>query len=150
VLTQSGGRGAFSCAFILGILCLLGVTQSSPDNLTSIDAPSKTSSARQQWAVQQAKTWFNDFVASKISEPSSLSVNVRAQLTPDVLKNESVRLRQLGTPINFSFLGSGPIQGSMGYYVMIQFKSARVIEALAYDGSEKITGIDFQVLEPKE
>jgi hypothetical protein len=105
------------------------------------------SQSRKAWVMQQAKIWLQYFQQGKVENPQALSAEVRSQLTEQVLKSESLRLRRLGKPLSFSYLGSEPIKGMTGYYVLVQFASARVVEALAFDRLYKIAGIDFKELD---
>jgi len=105
---------------------------------------------KETWAIEQAEKWFRYFQAGRVDDLAALSPEVRRQLTPDVLRRESQRLRKLGRPLRFSYAGADPAKGYTGFYVLIEFKTGRIIEALAYDAKGRITGIDFKEFEPTQ
>jgi|HubBroStandDraft_4_1064222.scaffolds.fasta_scaffold00026_56 hypothetical protein len=92
----------------------------------------------------RAREWFHRFQAAEIDR-SELSSLVNAQLTDQLVQQEAAKLKPLGNPISFKFLKSYPINGKMGYDFLLQFKDARVVEMIAFDSTDKIAGIDFQI-----
>jgi hypothetical protein len=95
--------------------------------------------------VSLAKQWFRRFQIGDIDR-SQLSDTVNKQLTLAIIRREAAQLKPLGTPLSVTFIRSYPIGGLLGYDFQLQFKSVRVIEMIAVDGSGKIAGIDFLTL----
>ena len=92
-----------------------------------------------------AKEWFRRFQIGDIDR-TQLSDTVNKQLTLAMIRREAAQLKPLGNPLSVTFIRSYPISGMLGYDFQLQFKSVRIIEMIAFDGSGKIAGIDFLTL----
>ncbi len=92
-----------------------------------------------------AKEWFRRFQIGDVDR-SQLSDTVNKQLTLTIIRREAAQLKPLGDPLSVTFIRSYPISGMLGYDFQLQFKSVRIIEMIAFDGSGKIAGIDFLTL----
>ncbi|HEX3368718.1 MAG TPA: hypothetical protein VHS56_04005 [Candidatus Cybelea sp.] len=106
--------------------------------------PQETSTVDPQ-VLALAKEWFRRFQIGDIDR-TQLSDTVNKQLTLAMIRREAAQLKPLGDPLSVTFIRSYPISGMLGYDFQLQFKSVRVIEMIAFDGSGKIAGIDFLTL----
>lgn len=106
--------------------------------------PAENSSVDPQ-VLSLAKEWFRRFQIGDIDR-TQLSDTVNKQLTLAIIRREAAQLKPLGDPLSITFLRSYPISGMLGYDFQLQFKSVRIIEMIAFDGSGKIAGIDFLTL----
>jgi|SRR5579884_3364604 len=98
----------------------------------------------------KAKEWFYRFQSGHIDR-SQLDSAVNRELTDEMVKSEAARLRGLGRPVAFVYVGSGRVQKAIGYYFGVLFNgSERIMEAIAFDPDGRIAGIDFQILAPSE
>ncbi|HEV3153972.1 MAG TPA: hypothetical protein VGZ02_09230 [Candidatus Baltobacteraceae bacterium] len=62
-----------------------------------------------------------------------------------MIDDEEKTLEALGKPSKWLYFGAQPVQYAIGYMFGIQFKTARVIEHIAFDSDGKIAGVQFQV-----
>ncbi|HEY4432905.1 MAG TPA: hypothetical protein VGM99_00765 [Candidatus Cybelea sp.] len=106
--------------------------------------PAENSSVDPQ-VLSLAKEWFRRFQIGDIDR-TQLSDTVNKQLTLTMIRREAAQLKPLGDPLSVTFIRSYPISGMLGYDFQLQFKSVRIIEMIAFDGSGKIAGIDFLTL----
>ncbi|MFY9630429.1 MAG: hypothetical protein WAJ94_02330 [Candidatus Cybelea sp.] len=111
---------------------------------TSEARPPESSSVDPQ-ILALAKEWFRRFQIGDIDR-TQLSDSVNKQLTLAMIRREAEQLKPLGNPSSVTFIRSYPISGLLGYDFQLQFKSVRIIEMIAFDGSGKIAGIDFLTL----
>jgi len=95
--------------------------------------------------VAKAKEWFLRFEKGNIDR-SQLNRAVNDQLTVASVEEEGKRLSSLGPPLAFAFAYADAIGDAIGYNFVITFKTAEVIEAIAFDKSGKIAGIDFMII----
>ena len=89
------------------------------------------------------KEWFHRFLSDRIDR-SQLDPLTNGQLTDDLVQRESKRLKALGPPVKFEYLGSQEIQYATGYSFKILFRSAMVIESIAMDRDGKIAGFNWR------
>jgi hypothetical protein len=92
--------------------------------------------------LARAKEWFHRFQTGEIDR-SQLNAQVNKELTSEMVAQEAATLKALGQPSSFVFIRTYPIRGLIGYDFLLQFKSARIIEMIAFDAEGKIAGIDF-------
>jgi hypothetical protein len=97
--------------------------------------------------LAKAKEWFYRFQRSHIDR-SQLSPQVSAELTEQSLIQEAARLTALGKPSSFTFIRTYPISGAVGYDFLLQFKTDRVVEMIAFNPKGQIAGIDFETFVP--
>lgn len=79
---------------------------------------------------------------------TQLDAETNAQLTDSMIQEQSVVLKRFGKPMRFQFVRKGPLGGAVGYSFWIYFRSARILELIAFDPDGKIAGIDFQTYGP--
>jgi hypothetical protein len=89
-----------------------------------------------------AKQWFRRFQSGNIDR-SQLDEKINKELSPTMIRQEAGTLKAYGTPLSFAFVRSEPIDDAMGYYFILDFKSGRIVEAIALHPDGKIAGIDF-------
>ena len=94
-----------------------------------------------------AKEWFFRFQTGNVDR-SRLDAATNGELTDAMIHSEAATLAAYGRPTAFVFLGTEPVQGLTGYVFGITFRTARVIEHIAFDPDGKIAGIDFQAFVP--
>jgi hypothetical protein len=94
-----------------------------------------------------AKEWFHRFQTGDIDR-SQLDDEVNGELTSTMIHQEATTLTAYGRPASFVFLRSDPVGEAVGYKFLLTFKSAKIVEAIAFDGDGKIAGIDFQIWLP--
>lgn len=93
--------------------------------------------------VAKAKEWYHRFRTGNIDR-RELSGSVNAQLTDPMIRKEAAKLMTLGTPTSFTLLRMYSIAGATGYDFLLKFRTARVVEMIAFYPDGKIAGIDFQ------
>jgi hypothetical protein len=98
--------------------------------------------------ISLAKEWFHRICDDNIDR-SQLDATTNMELTVDMVRGESARLRAFGKPSSFKFLRSGSVGGSVGYAFMITFDVGRIVELIAINADGKISGIDFQTYVPR-
>lgn len=91
---------------------------------------------------------FYQFQCARIERSQFDAVSNR-ELTDAVVSREAQRLRVLGKPSYFRYLGSEPLQEVTGYDFLVVFHGARVIESVAIDGAGEIAGVDFRIFLPR-
>lgn len=137
--------GLCVCCLVIEIVAAIGLpskTEAAPSSSPS--ALPSVSNVVDPRIVAKAKEWFHRFKIGDIDR-AQLDAQVNGQLTDDMIRQESTKLKSLGEPTNFSFLRTYMVGGAEGYDFLLQFKMARVIEMIAFDGDGKIAGIDFRV-----
>jgi hypothetical protein len=94
-----------------------------------------------------AKEWFRRYQSGHIDR-TQLDVRVNRELTDEMVRKFSEKLKPFGKPLKFVYLDSNKFQYAIGYNFVIEFKNGRVIERIAFDPDGKIAGIDFQTFVP--
>lgn len=92
----------------------------------------------------KAKEWFHRFQTGEIDR-SQLDAQVNAQLTDDMVRQETKTLTPLGDPTSFVFVRTYPVSGALEYDFLLQFKAARIIELISFDTGGKIAGLGFEL-----
>jgi hypothetical protein len=90
-----------------------------------------------------AKEWFQRCRSGHIDR-TQLDVRVNHELTGEMVRKFSEKLKPFGKPLKFVYFGSNKFQYAIGYNFVIEFENGRVIELIAFDPDGKIAGIDFQ------
>ena len=93
--------------------------------------------------LSKAKEWFWRFESDNIDR-SQLDSVMNSQMTTARVSMVGSALRRLGTPMQFSFLGSTQIGNATSYNFVVTCKSGKALELLAFDPSGSIVGINFQ------
>ena len=78
-----------------------------------------------------------------------LDDQINQELTPTMIRQEASTLQAYGTPSSFVFLRTDRTGGDFGYVFLLTFKSAKIVEAISFEGDGKIAGIDFQIILPE-
>lgn len=97
----------------------------------------------------KAREWFRRFQTGEIDR-SQLDAQVNAQLTDDMIRQETKTLTPLGDPTSFVFVRTYPVSGALEYDFLLQFKAARIIELISFDTGGKIAGLGFELFGPAE
>lgn len=97
----------------------------------------------------KAKEWFHRFQTGDIDR-SQLDNQVNAQLTDDMIRQETKTLTPLGDPTSFLFVRTYPVSGALEYDFLLQFKAARIVELISFDTGGKIAGLGFELFGPAE
>jgi len=74
-----------------------------------------------------------------------MNAETNIDLTSTMVREESVRLKALGPPIQFTFLRSESVIHATGYDFLVFFRRARMVESVALDSHGMLAGIDFRV-----
>jgi hypothetical protein len=94
-----------------------------------------------------AKEWFHRFQTGDIDR-SQLDQRINKELTQAMIRKEEATLKAYGTPLSFVYERSDPVDGATGYTFLLDFKSGRIVEAIALHPDGKIAGIDFATFVP--
>jgi hypothetical protein len=132
---------------LLSLVLLAALSSQLPvraDEVASVPPAHPVSSA----VLALAKEWFHRFQTGDIDR-SQLDAQTDRALTTVMVRQEAARLRSLGNPIRFAFLGSRRVQEATEYDFAISFRAAKVLEAIAFGASGKVVGVDFEIFVPR-
>jgi len=122
------------------IICLVSADAGTSKTTTLVSPSPPTPSPA---IVAKAKEWFFRFQSGNIDR-SQLNDRVNLELTTDMIEREKHTLQNFGTPKKFNFLRRRKVSGTNAYDFLLTFPSGTILEAIAFDQSGKIAGIDFQ------
>ena len=95
-----------------------------------------------------AKEWFYRFQSANIDR-RQLVDSINQHLSSQMIRDEASKLKALGHPISFAFVGSERVLYATGYDFLVTFPSAKIVESIALDSNGKIAGIDFRTFVPE-
>jgi hypothetical protein len=125
-----------------------GAAQMAPQTPASPAAPAAAGASASPAPVADPKilAMAKDLLhraATNTLDPSTLTSQMVAELTPDIGKSIASALSAFGEPSAFAYAGTENMQGLQVYGFIVTFASGTVREVFALDASGKIAALRF-------